>query len=96
VRAFVLALLLWSAIVSIWIVFVPTSNGGLLGCMHLVGRSAACEAQQEGINETWWRYQTLPMILAIAAGYIGIVIVRLRATRSAKHALATPTSIFRL
>lgn len=92
-RAFVLALLLWSAIVSIWIQFVPATNGG---CMHLVGRSAVCEAQQEAINEAWWQYQTLPMILAIAAGYVGIVIVRLRATRSGKHALATPTSIFRL
>jgi hypothetical protein len=79
VRAFVLALLLWSAIVSIWTLLVPATNGGLLGCMHLVGRSAACEAQQEAINQRWWQYQTLPMILAIAACYVGIVIVRLRA-----------------
>ena len=78
-RAFVLALLLWSAIASIWILFVPATNGGLLGCMDLVGRSAACEAQQEAINESWWQYQTLPVILAITAGYVGIVIVRLRA-----------------
>ena len=78
-RAFVLALLLWSAFVSIWIVFVPAAQGGLLGCMHLVGRSAACDSQQEAINQTWWLYQTLPTILAIAAGYVGIVIVRLRA-----------------
>jgi hypothetical protein len=79
VRAFVLALFLWSAIVSIWILLVPAATGGPLGCMHLVGRSVACEAQQEAINETWWQYQTLPMILAIAAGYVGIVMVRLRA-----------------
>jgi Na+-driven multidrug efflux pump len=70
---------LWSAIVSIWILFVPAATGGPLGCMHLVGRSVGCEAQQEAINETWWQYQTLPMILAIAAGYVGIVMVRLRA-----------------
>jgi hypothetical protein len=72
----------WTAIVLIWVLLVPASNGGVLGCMHLVGRSVACEAQQDAVNQAWWQYRTLPMILAIAAGYAGIVTVRLRGVRS--------------
>jgi hypothetical protein len=83
VRAFVAAMVVWSAIVLIWVLLVPASNGGVLGCMHLVGRSVACEAQQDAINQAWWRYQTLPMILALAAGYVAIAIVRLRVPESA-------------
>ena len=81
-RAFVAALVLWSAIVLVWVLLVPASNGGVLACMHLVGRSVACEAQQDAVNQAWWQYRTLPMSLAIAAGYVGIVIVRLRGARS--------------
>ena len=80
-RAFVAAMVAWTAIVLIWVLLVPASNGGVLGCMHLVVRSVACEAQQDAINQAWWQYRTLPMILAIAAGYAGIVIVRLRGAR---------------
>jgi hypothetical protein len=76
-RAFVLALVLWSAVVLTWILIVPVGNGGLLGCMHLVGRSVACETQQNAINQSWWDNQTLPTLATIAAGYIAIVIVRL-------------------
>jgi hypothetical protein len=75
-RAFVLALVLWSAVVLTWILVVPASNGGLLGCMHLVGRSVACEAEQNAINQSWWDNQTLPTMAAIAAGYVAIVVVR--------------------
>ena len=81
-KAFIAAMVVWSAIVLIWVLVIPASNGGVLGCMHLVGRSVACEAQQDAINQAWWQYRTLPMILAIAAGYAGIVIVRLRGARS--------------
>lgn len=80
-RAFVAAIVVWSAIVPIWVLLVPASSGGVLGCMHLVGRSVACEAQQDAINQAWWQYRTLPLILAGAAGYAGIVIVRLRGAR---------------
>ena len=80
-RAFIAAMVAWSAIVLIWVLLVPASNGGVLGCMHLVGRSVACEAQQDAMHQAWWQYRTLPMILAIAAGYVGIVIVRLRGAR---------------
>jgi hypothetical protein len=82
VRAFVAAMVVWSAIVLGWVLFVPASNGGVLGCMHLVGRSVACEAQQDAINQAWWQYHTLPMTVAIAAGYAGIVIVRFRGART--------------
>jgi predicted oxidoreductase len=81
VRAFVAVMVVWSAIVLSWVLLVPASNGGVLGCMHLVGRSVACEAQQDAVNQAWWQYHTLPMILAIAAGYVGIMIVRLRGAR---------------
>jgi len=81
VRAFIAAMVVWSAIVLISVLLVPESNRGVLGCMHLVRGSVACEAQQDAINQAWWQYRTLPMILAIAAGYAGIVIVRLRGAR---------------
>jgi hypothetical protein len=81
-RAFVAALVVWSAIALVWVLLAPAGNGGVLGCMHLVGRSVACEAQQDAINQAWWQYRTAPMILAIVAGYVGIVIVRLRGART--------------
>jgi hypothetical protein len=84
-RAFVLALVLWSVVVLTWILVFPASSGGLLGCMHLVGRSVACEAQQNAINESWWAYQTFPTLATIAAGYIAIVIVRLARLRRARR-----------
>jgi hypothetical protein len=80
-RAFLLALVLWSIVVLTWILVLPPSNGGLLGCMQLVGRSGACAAQQNAINQTWWTYQTLPTLATIAAGYIAIVVVRLARVR---------------
>jgi hypothetical protein len=76
-RAFVLALVLWSAVVLTWNLVVSASDGGLLGCMHQVGRSVGCEAQQNAINQLWWDYRTLPTLLTIAAGYVAIVVVRL-------------------
>jgi glycerol uptake facilitator-like aquaporin len=75
-RAFLIALLLWSLVVLTWILVNP-GNSSALGCMHQVGRSVACEAQQNAINQVWWDYQTLPTLATIAAGYIAIVIVRL-------------------
>ena len=84
-RAFLLALVLWSVVVLTWILLVPASNGGLLGCMHLVGRSVACEAEQNAINQSWWDYQTLPTLATIAAGYIAIVIVRLARLRRGRR-----------
>jgi hypothetical protein len=79
-RAFLIAVLRWSAVALTWILVSP-GNSSALGCMHQVGRSVACEAQQNAINQVWWDYQTLPTLLTIAAGYVAIVVVRLARLR---------------
>lgn len=79
-RAFLIALLLWSLVALIWILVTPGNSSGL-GCMHLVGRSLACEAQQNAVNRVWWDHRTLPTLLTFAAGYIGIVVTRLARAR---------------
>lgn len=80
-RAFIVALIAWFAVVLAWLLFYPAGHDTLLGCMRLVGRSLACEAQQEAINQVWWKYGTLPSLVVIASGYVGIVIVRLAGAR---------------
>jgi hypothetical protein len=80
-RAFAIALLLWSMVVVVWLVVVPGDTSGSPTCMHLVGRSAACEARQNAVNQVWWDYRILPTLLAFAAGYIGIVVIRLARLR---------------
>jgi hypothetical protein len=79
-RAFLIALLLWSLVALTWILAIP-GNSTALGCMHQVGRSVACEAQQNAINQVWWDYRTLPTLLTIGGGYIAIVVVRLASVR---------------
>lgn len=91
-RAFVAALVLWSAVVLIWILVFPNNNTGFLGCMHLVGRSVACETQQDAINQVLLNYQTLPSVITIAAGYVGIVILRLAGFRRERPDLASQTA----
>jgi hypothetical protein len=59
------------------VLLYPAGHDTLLGCMHLVGRSPACEAHQEAINQTWWAYETLPMLVGLASGYVGILIIGL-------------------
>ncbi len=49
--------------------------------MHLVGRSAACEADQATVNAAYQTYQTIPALVAIAIGYVAIAAVRIRASR---------------
>jgi hypothetical protein len=85
VKAFVIALPLWSLVPG-WFLLFGGSSGLLLDCMHLVGRSVACEAGQESINQASWANHTLPIILGIAAGYIGIVVVRLARIRRRRRA----------
>lgn len=80
-RAFLVAVMAWSVVVFAWVLFYPADMGPRLGCMHLVGRSLACDAQQDTINSVWWQYHTLPMLIGITAGYAGIVIVRLAGLR---------------
>jgi hypothetical protein len=80
-RVFLIALLLWSVVAVVWLVVVPADTSGLLTCMHLVGRSNACEAQQNAVNQVWWDYRTMPTLLTFAAGYVGIVVIRLARVR---------------
>jgi hypothetical protein len=77
VSALALAILLWSGVVVATVLVVPWSGATVLDCMHLVGRSAACEEQQETINQGWWAVRTLPIVVTIVAGYVAIGIVRL-------------------
>ena len=83
-RAFVIALLLWSVVAVVWLLVVPGDTGGVLTCMHLVGRSVACEAHQNAVNQVWWDYRTLPTLLTFAAGYVGIVVIRLARVRGGR------------
>lgn len=71
-RAFVLAVVLWSTVVLGVVLFYPAEHADLLACMRHVGRSIACEAQQDDINQLWREYRTLPLLMGFAAGYIGI------------------------
>jgi hypothetical protein len=80
VRAFVVALIAWSALVVAVLLFYPAGHAAL-GCMSLVGRFPACEAQQAAINQVWWENETLPGVLGIVAGYVGIVAVALVGAR---------------
>jgi hypothetical protein len=85
-RAFVIALLLWSVVVAVWLVVIPGDTSGLLTCMHQIGRSVACEAQQNAVNQVLWDYRTLPTLLTFAAGYIGIVVIGLTRARRGPRA----------
>jgi hypothetical protein len=83
VRALAVALVLWTIVVA-WVVLASATPGTLLDCMHLVGRPAACEQEQEAVNRTLRAYQTLPMILSLAGGYVGIGTLRLASVRGAR------------
>ena len=75
-----IAAVLWTVLALGFVMFVP--NGSLsLPCMHLVGRSAACEADQAAVNAAFQTYQAIPALIAIAAGYVAIAAVRITASR---------------
>ena len=80
-ESLVLAVVGWSAVVVVARLFYPSDSGLLLGCMHLVGRSAECEAQQAAINAVWWRYHTMPLVIGIASGYAAIGVIALAVVR---------------
>lgn len=82
-RPFAIALVAWTAVVLAVLLFYPAGRE-VLGCMHLVGRSLACETQQVAINGVWWTHETLPMLVAFAAGYLGIVGLRLACLRRSR------------
>lgn len=75
-----IAAVAWTVLTFGFIVFFPNDHL-TLPCMHLVGRSAACEAHQATVNAAYQTYRTIPALIAIAAGYVAIVAVRIRASR---------------
>lgn len=78
-KAFLGALMLWTAVSLALLYFDVGYQRAVLGCMRAVGRSAACEDGQEIVDEAWWWLHGLPMIISISAGYIAIALVRVRA-----------------
>jgi hypothetical protein len=89
--AFVGAIAGWSLLVLGVVLFVPWDLGPLLDCMRTVGHPPECEARQEAMNQVRWAYQTLPMLVASAAGYAAIVLLRLtRVLRRRPSATSTP------
>jgi hypothetical protein len=74
-RAVVIAVVIWTVLVLGLVLFFPNDHQ-LLPCMRLVGRSAACEADQATINAAYETYQTIPALVAVAAGYVGIAAAR--------------------
>ena len=73
-KASLIAAAVWTVLVLGIVLFVP-NEPRLLSCMRFVGRSAACEADQESINIAYQAYQTIPALFAIVAGYVAIVVV---------------------
>jgi len=81
-KSFAVAVGLWSVAVLAWLLFNPTDIGSpVLGCMHLVGRSVECEAQQAATNAVRWQNQALPIVVGMASGYVAIVVVALAGVR---------------
>jgi hypothetical protein len=81
-RTFSVAAVAWTFLVLGFVLLYPNDRL-LLSCMHLVGRSAACEADQATVNAAYQTYQTIPSLVAIAAGYVGIAAVRIVSQRRA-------------
>jgi hypothetical protein len=80
-RALGLAVIGWSLVVVAFVLLNPFGQGGTLACMQLLARTADCTALQDSVNQAFWLDRTLPTILAIAAGYVAIVAVRLGRAR---------------
>ncbi|MES2209727.1 MAG: hypothetical protein V4515_06025 [Chloroflexota bacterium] len=80
-KAFVAALIVWNLATFAFAVF----HGGAVytvGCMRTIGGpTAACEAYQAAVNDVIFRYDTLPLLTGYLAGYVGIVLVRIRGRR---------------
>lgn len=67
------AALVWTLVVLGFVLANPIEQADVLACMQFVARTATCTAQQDSVNQALWLDRTLPSIVAIAAGYIGIV-----------------------
>ena len=79
-RTAVIAAVVWTVLALGFLLFFPSGHM-TVPCMHLVGRSSACEADQATVNAAYQTYQTIPVLLAIAAGYVAIVAMGIRGSR---------------
>ena len=75
-KALAIALSTWSAGVIAGLLVYPAANSSVLDCMRLLVRSTQCETQQAAINASYWEFQTVPILVSIVAGYVGIAFVR--------------------
>ena len=75
--ATVMAIIVWTLLVTTWLLTDPLYIPHLLSCQRYVGpiHSAACDAAQAAVNEAYGRYHVTPMLLAFGAGYVAIVVV---------------------
>jgi hypothetical protein len=75
VKALGATALVWTLVVLGFVLANPFEQADVLACMQFVARTATCTAQQDSVNQALWLDRTLPSIVAIGAGYIGIGIV---------------------
>jgi hypothetical protein len=80
VKSLLAAIVAWTLFALALLVFDPAFVQPPT-CMRLVGRSAECQAIADAWNQTAWTQHTLPLLLAIAAGYVGILVVAIRGQR---------------
>ena len=72
-----IAVIVWTLLVTTWLMVDPLYIPHLLACQRTVGpiHSAACDAAQATVNSAYDEYHITPMLLAFAAGYVAIVLV---------------------
>lgn len=80
-KALLAAVAIWTAIAILILLVNPGGASVLLPCMKLVGRSAACEADQQSLNDAYWIRHTLPLVVAGLTGYAAIAALWLRRHR---------------
>ncbi len=69
------SVLAWSVVVLLFLFFDPGFPRAVLPCMALVGRSVACETGQAELNSASWWLHTLPLMAALAGGYLAIALI---------------------
>ena len=79
-RQIVAAIAGWSIFVLVLLFFEP-GFAQTPTCMRLVGRSPECQAIADAWNDATWRQHTLPLLVLIAAGYVGILLVAIAGRR---------------
>jgi hypothetical protein len=75
-RGLIIGILLWTMI-SAGIVLVWPGSVQTPGCLHAINPSADCLAQAGVESDRVWWTQTLPVLVIIAAGYVGVASIAL-------------------